>query len=90
MVTLTEAQMPNHTHALRAADRRADSGIAVGNTLSEPRDGNLYQTNTSANLVPMADQALPSTGGSQAHNNMQPYLTMNYIIALVGLYPSRS
>ncbi|MEE4377891.1 MAG: tail fiber protein [Candidatus Competibacteraceae bacterium] len=90
MVTLTEAQMPNHDHTLRAADRRADSGTPVGHTLSEPRDGNLYQTNTSSNLVPMADQALPNTGGSQAHNNLQPFLVMNFIIALVGLYPSRS
>jgi len=38
----------------------------------------------------MADSALDSSGGSQAHNNLQPFLTMNYIIALVGLYPSRS
>jgi microcystin-dependent protein len=38
----------------------------------------------------MAEQTVPNTGGSQAHNNMQPFLTMNFIIALVGLYPSRS
>jgi microcystin-dependent protein len=42
------------------------------------------------NLGDMAEQALPNAGGSQAHNNLQPYLTMNFIIALVGLYPSRS
>ena len=89
-VTLTEAQMPQHQHTLRATDQRAGSGIAIGNHLAEPRDGLLYQTNASASLVPMAEQALPDAGGSQAHNNMQPYLTMNFIIALQGLYPSRS
>ena len=45
---------------------------------------------TATNLVPLAEQALPSAGGSQAHNNLQPFLVMNFIIALVGLYPSRS
>lgn len=89
MVSLTEAQMPNHTHTLRASDKRAGSGAAVNNTLAEPRDGLLYQSNTSANLQSMSSQALPNTGGSQAHNNLQPFLVMNFIIALQGLYPSR-
>lgn len=88
MVTLSEAQMPNHTHTLRAANDIADSPVAVGNSFALVAGGQIYQT--SSNLVPMADQALPSTGGSQAHNNIQPFLTMNFIIALVGLYPSRS
>ena len=89
IVSLSEAQMPNHTHTLRATELRAGSGTAVGNTLAEPRDGLLYQSNTSANLVSMSPQALPNTGGSQAHNNLQPFLVMNFIIALQGLYPSR-
>ena len=89
MVSLTESQMPNHTHTLRANDGRGGSGTAVNNSLAEPRDGLLYQTNTSENLVNMSSQALPNTGGSQAHNNLQPYIVMNFIIALQGLYPSR-
>jgi microcystin-dependent protein len=89
-VTLSEAQMPNHNHTLRASDGRAGSGIAVGNSLAEPRDGLLYQNETTSNLVDLNIQAMPPTGGSQAHNNMQPFLTMSFIIALVGLYPSRS
>ncbi|NJN46235.1 MAG: phage tail protein [Candidatus Competibacteraceae bacterium] len=88
-VTLSEAQMPNHNHTLRASDLRAGSATAVGNSLAEPRDGLLYQSNTSASLVEMSQQALPNTGGSQAHNNLQPFLVMNFIIALQGLYPSR-
>ncbi len=85
-VTLTEAQMPSHNHSLHfteeLANQRAinDNFVAVGNQMFD----------TAASLGPMAEQMLPNTGGSQAHNNMQPFLTMNYIIALVGLYPSRS
>lgn len=90
-VTLSEAQMPNHNHTLRASGENGEVGSLTANVvLARSRGGDLYQTNTSANLVPMASDTLPSTGGSQAHNNLQPFLTMNFIIALVGLYPSRS
>ncbi len=90
-VTLSEAQMPQHSHTLRASVENGEQGSLTATvSLGRSRGGPLYQQNTSANLVPMADQALPNTGGSQAHNNLQPFLTMNYIIALVGLYPSRS
>ena len=90
-VTLTEAQMPNHTHTLQAGNLPLGGVQAPSNTRSLNRSGrgNAYQSNSTSNLVDMADQALPATGGSQAHNNMQPFLTMNFIIALVGLYPSR-
>jgi len=85
-VTLTEAQMPNHTHTLNGTNENANQRAMANNYLA--RGTQMYHSPT--NLGDMADQALPSTGGSQAHNNMQPFLTMNYIIALVGLYPSRS
>lgn len=87
-VTLSEAQMPNHTHTLRAAVNPGDTSTPQNTVTGTSIGDNVY--GTAANLVAMADQALPSAGGSQAHNNMQPYLTMNFIIALVGLYPSRS
>jgi microcystin-dependent protein len=50
----------------------------------------LYQTNTSQNLVPMAPQALAPAGGSAPHNNMMPYLTFYFNIALQGVFPPRS
>ncbi|WP_422372777.1 phage tail protein [Hoeflea sp.] len=88
-VTLSEAQMPNHTHTMRASGENGEQGtFTAGVALARSRGGALYQSNTGTNLESMAP--LPSTGGSQAHNNMQPYLTMNFIIALQGLYPSRS
>ena len=91
-VTLSEAQIPSHSHTVRAT-MTAGGADAPSNTSSiattSVRD-KLYQTNTTANLVDMAPQAVSTTGGSQPHGNMQPYLALNFIIALQGLYPSRS
>jgi len=90
-VTLTEAQMPNHTHTLRASEEEGDRRSPAANrSLAEAVGGSPYQADSSSNLVDMDSRSLPDAGGSQAHNNMQPYLTMSFIIALVGLYPSRS
>ncbi len=86
-VTLSEAQMPNHTHTPRANTSLGDEPQPANMALA--RSNVRYQQNTTSNLVNMSDQAMPSAGGSQAHNNLQPYITMNFIIALVGLYPSR-
>lgn len=89
-ITLTEAQMASHPHSLRAYSRAGDLADPVGRSLARSAGGNAYQQNSSQNLVAMNPQALSPTGGNQPHNNMQPYLVMNYIIALVGLYPTRS
>ena len=87
-VTLTEAQMPQHTHTLRGQAAIANSNDPADKVLSRPfGGGNLYGGAT--NLVDMAPQALTAKGGSLAHNNLQPFLVLNFIIALVGLYPSR-
>ena len=92
-VTVSEAQMPNHNHTVPAFS----SGF--GSPITDPSDaylsqltsnGNVYNPTISGSVVDMSDNALQNSGGSQAHNNMQPYLAINFIIALVGLYPSRS
>ena len=88
-VTLSEAQMPSHSHSMRATQENAEQGsFTNGAKLARTRGANLYQTSTTSNLVNMAP--LPNSGGSLSHNNLQPFLAMNFIIALVGLYPSRS
>lgn len=87
MVTLTEAQMPQHTHTMFGSEERGDTTNAVGNYLGAGTD--MFATSSTSGTT-LAEAVLPNTGGSQAHNNMQPFLTMNFIIALVGLYPSRS
>lgn len=89
-ITLTEAQMSSHTHALRAAASRGDA-TAPANTesLSISAAGLAYKQGAN-NVVDMSIDALSTTGGLQSHTNMQPFLVLNYIIALIGLYPSRS
>ena len=86
MVTLSEAQMPNHTHTLQATDKAADRRTPQNRFLAKGEQ--IY--GSASNLGIMADGALKATGGSQPHNNLQPFLVLNFIIALVGLYPSRS
>ena len=89
-VTLSEAQIPSHSHTARATTSRGQD-ITPDNTSAIARSGGgtAWQTNTTANLVDLASSTLATTGGGQAHTNVQPFLTLNFIIALVGLYPSR-
>ena len=86
-VTLLESEIPNHTHTLSGSNNLGDSPLPTQNSLA--RYANAYQTNTSANLVAMSPQALAPAGGSLPHNNMQPYLTFNFCIALQGVFPPR-
>ena len=88
-VTLTEAQMANHNHTVMASGEDADDDDPINHVTATTVGVRLYNQATNT-LVDFASQALVSAGGSQAHNNMQPYMAINYIIALVGLYPSRS
>ena len=88
-VTLQTTQLPQHTHSLQGDENEADSGSPANNLPAIPDSSNLYAAKTSP-IAPMATQAVGGAGGSQPHNNMQPYLTLNFIIALQGVYPSRS
>jgi len=90
-ITLSESQIPSHTHTGRAAPGSGSSNTP-DNTSSIAASGfgdSLYQTGTSSNLVDMASESMSFTGGGQSHDNTQPFLVLNFIIALQGLYPSR-
>jgi microcystin-dependent protein len=95
-VTLTEAQLPAHTHTLTAQNLDANSAAPAGQFLANsnqegPRGRIPFSTYAPlAAQTPMAPPAIGSTGGSQSHENMQPYLAINMCIALVGIFPSRS
>lgn len=85
-VTLSEAQMPNHSHSLRGSDEDNDTTSPAGNYFGVQS----IDYHAQSNVGTLADSSLLNNGGSQLHNNLQPFLTINFIIALVGLYPSRS
>lgn len=87
-VTLLESEIPAHSHALRASTEIGEDRTPVGEAFAQSTGGNLYGAPN--NLVAMAPQALPPAGGSQPHNNMQPYLTLNFCIALQGVFPPRT
>jgi len=77
-----------HSHTMNANDFPADQLTPdPSRVMGASTGGNLYAA--AANLVPMAFQALPPAGGGLPHNNMQPYLTLNFCIALQGIFPQR-
>jgi microcystin-dependent protein len=88
-VTLLQSEIPSHPHQLRAnVLDSADTNAANPNaSLALSSGGTLYQT---ASNVTMDPNALAPAGGSLPHNNMQPYLTMYFNIALQGVFPPRS
>lgn len=82
--TLSQAQMPAHNHALNAASGSATTGTPSGaNSLAA---GTVNTYGAANNVVPMGE----AVGGGQAHNNMQPYEVLNFVIALQGIFPPRS
>jgi len=90
-VTLLESEMPAHSHALNTAVQDfADLGAPAPNrALSKSGKGSGYKTNPQANAI-MSDQAIAPAGGDQPHNNMMPYLTFYFCIALQGVFPPRT
>ena len=86
-ITLLLSEIPLHTHGLRANDNDGNSELPTGTTPG--RYSQAYQTNTGSDVVQMAFQALPPAGGSLPHNNMMQYLTLNFCIALQGVFPQR-
>ena len=90
-VTLNTSQMANHNHTLRGSSDSADlNAPAADRSLARSTGGAAYQQNTTANLVPLAPQAVSDVGSGGAHNNIQPRLGLNFIIALAGVFPSRN
>ena len=95
-VTLLQSEMPTHTHtvSVTASVGHLSSPGVVGqagaNVLSSLARGKPGAYGAVASQVPMNGAGTAIAGGSQPHNNMMPYLTLNYIIALVGVYPPRT
>ena len=87
-VTLTESQTPSHAHTATALDRVARTSRPDGNRRAAGRAVGQYVdagAGSAAGMTPLGP-----TGGGQEHNNLMPYLALNYIIALIGQYPARN
>ena len=91
-VTLLESEIPSHTHTLRAFSGRGTNEKAPSSllTLAESQGNFVYDATTSPPVTPMSVQMIAPAGGDHPHNNLMPYLTLNFCIALQGVYPPRS
>lgn len=89
--TLTGNEIPPHTHGLQGSADLANNTSPVGNVpAAKGRGGKDIYAPGSSPLQPMSPQAVAPSGGSQPHENMQPFLAINFIIALTGIFPSRN
>lgn len=86
-VSLLESEIPSHTHAFKASAVTADQPTPQGLLTANVGSDNIYAP--AAALVNMAPEALAPAGGDQPHNNMMPYLTFYFNIALQGVFPPR-
>jgi microcystin-dependent protein len=91
-VLLLESEMAQHSHFMRAhngdpADVQNPSSQTV---LAQSSQGNAYTATTATGLVNFSTNILTPAGGGQPHNNLMPYLTLNFCIALQGVYPPRT
>lgn len=82
--TLSVSELPTHTHSVNASAAAGTTPIPTGNLLASAN--NLYGAAT--NLVSLNSTMVTNVGGSQAHLNMQPFLTLSFCIALQGIFPS--
>jgi microcystin-dependent protein len=89
-VTLLESEMPSHSHAQMGNSTTATKSLPTGNSLARGASITPYLAPAGAPVVTMAFQAITPAGGSLPHNNMQPYLTLNFNIALQGVFPPRT
>jgi microcystin-dependent protein len=85
--TLIQSELPQHTHTFGVSTAAGNTAKPIGAVLSGA-DVKMYAPAT--NLTPLVAGSIANAGGSQPHNNLQPYLVLNYIVALQGIFPSRN
>jgi len=86
-VTLATTQIPAHSHALTASSATGTQPSPAGGVWAA---SGLEQFSTAASAHTMAPSAIANTGGSQPHDNMPPFLVINFIISLFGIFPSQN
>lgn len=89
VVTLTTQQIPAHTHVWTAKAQDAEGGDPTGAQLGQGSGFPIYGAANPAKAVQMASQTVAPSGGSQPHDNVQPFLCVSFIIAVNGIYPQQ-
>jgi microcystin-dependent protein len=89
-VTLAAAQIPSHNHGVRAVQALGTTNVPTNQYPAIDLPDTLEYVDNANQNADFASAAVATTGGGQSHNNLQPYLVLNFIIALQGVYPSRS
>lgn len=89
-VTLTEDQMPTHTHSLQASTSQATSDSPAGTVLATPASSFYSDGNPPDKITALLGNNLGQSGGGMPHSNLMPYQTLTFIISLAGTYPSRN
>jgi len=89
-VTLLESEIPAHIHTVRASNQGGDTQEPTANTAVASPSGALPFAPSASPLAMMAPESLAPAGGDQPHNNMMPYLTCYFCIALQGVFPPRT
>ena len=87
-ITLTVNQIPAHSHPMLASTSVANQSSPTGNVLAQSTAADLYIEDTAT--APLSASSVSSVGGSQPHTNMQPYLCVDFIISLFGIFPSQT
>lgn len=87
-VTITQSSMAQHLHFLQGTSNSSGNVATLGAALLATTGNTIYSD--PANLVACGPTSVTNIGGSQAHNNMMPYLVLNFIIALQGIFPSQN
>lgn len=93
--TVSISEMPQHNHPVNVIATTGASSANVNNpsaaSLATSAPAEIYKSNAgNPTLISMSPSTISNVGGNQPHNNMQPYLVLNFIVALVGIYPSQN
>lgn len=89
-ITLTTNQIPSHTHPFLATNNAASTNSPTGNTLAAGSGVTVLPYGTDQPTTTLHPQSIGTAGGSQPHNNFQPYLCVDFIISLFGIFPSQT
>jgi len=88
--TISMSETPQHFHFMEATTNAATTNVPTATTVLATSSSGMYNTPTAGGLTTLKPQSVTNIGGSQAHNNLMPFLTLSFCIALQGIFPSQT